>query len=338
MGEILKDLKSKKYNPTFESIKMVSSQFKSALTQNIIFPPSYKSIKNVVLSGMGGSALGAHVLKALDVSKVPFLFYNGYVPPRFMGKETLFIASSYSGNTEEVLASLNDATNRGAKIVGVCAGGKLEKKLKSKKLPLIKFDTSLNPSAQPRDGLGYALGALFNIFTKLDLIDYKTKYLSDLVQNFKMPSLNKVDKLSEELKGYAPIVVSSEFLEGNAHIFVNQLNETCKVFSEYHSIPELNHHLMEGLVRPEANKKALKFLFIESDLYSPKIKKRFAITKDVVTKNNIKSASFKVSGKTDVEQVLNFLVFGSLTALVLAVKYKEDPTAIPWVDYFKKKL
>ena len=94
---------------------------------------------------------------------------------------------------------------------------------------------------------------------------------------------------------------------------------------------------MEGLKRPAGNK-ALKFLFLESNLYGDKIKARFKITKDVVKNNKIGYDSYQARGKTELEQVLNFLVFGSLLGLVLSIMYKENPTDIPWVDYFKKEL
>ncbi|MBU4421777.1 SIS domain-containing protein [Patescibacteria group bacterium] len=335
--DILKELKSKKYNSVFESIKLLPAQFESSLSSEIKFPPSYKNIKNVCLCGMGGSALSAHIVKALNEIKVPFCFYNGYEPPKFVGKDTLFIASSYSGNTEEVLAGIEEAGRRKAKICLITAGGKLGKKYKNL-YPSIIFDTELNPSAQPRYGLGYSLGALFNILIKLDLIDYKMEYLKNISVGLIAPSLKKAEKMAQELSGKAPIVVASEFLEGNAHIFVNQINETAKVFSEYHSMPELNHHLMEGLKRPAINTKYLKFLFLDSALYAPKIIKRFAITKEVVKKNKIEYTEYKVSGKTQVEQALNFLFFGSLVSLVLAIFYKESPTDILWVKYFKSKL
>ena len=94
---------------------------------------------------------------------------------------------------------------------------------------------------------------------------------------------------------------------------------------------------MEGLKRPAGNK-YLKFLFIESDLYSKAIAARVKITKDVVQKNKIGYTVYKANGKTKLEQVLNFLAFGGLAGLILSIDYGENPTDIPWVDYFKKRL
>jgi len=338
MPDILKKLQNSKYGSVFESIKMVPLQFESAFSQNVSIPESYKNVKNVVFCGMGGSALSAHIFKALDASTIPFSFYNGYVPPKYLNGETLFIASSYSGNTEEVLASLKIAVERKAKIIGLTAGGRLLKQLKAKKYPIIKFDEGLNPSGQPRYGLGYGLGSLLNIFIKLELIDYQREAISDIILNLEQPSVDEAIKLVNELKNVAPIVIASDFLEGNAHAFVNQINETCKVFSGYYCIPELNHHLMEGLKRPVANGHFIKFLFINSALYPKEIAARFEITKRVVQKNKIGYTDYKVRGKTKLEQVMNFLLFSSLVGLVLSVRYKEDPTDIPWVKFFKEEL
>lgn len=337
MSEILKKLESSKYNPVFESIKLVPDQFRSTLNQKIAFPKDFKAVKNVVLCGMGGSALAAHILEALNINLAPFCFYNGYEPPSYVGADTLFIASSYSGSTEEVLTSVEIAKKRGAKIVGLAAGGALGDWIAKNKYPFIKFDERLNPSGQPRYGLGYALGALFNIFINLGFTDMKMEAAVAAISKSNPLPEDDALKLAGELKNFAPIVVASGFLEGNAHVLVNQINETCKTFSEWHSIPELNHHLMEGLKRPAGNKD-LKFLFIESDLYAKAISARIRITKDVVQKNKISYTMYKVSGKTKLEQVINFLIFGSLVGLVLSIDYGENPTDIPWVDYFKKQL
>lgn len=336
MPDFFKKLRSPKYTSVFESIKLIPAQFESAFLGNIIFPENYKSVKNIVFCGMGGSALAAHIFQALNISLVPFYFYNGYEIPAYIDSNTLFIASSYSGNTEEVLSSVKEAKKRGAKIIGLSAGGALCDFLQKNKYPAIKFDGKFNPSAQPRYGLGYGLGALLNIFVKLELINLKIATIQNLVK-LKQPSLAEAANLAKKLKGFAPIVVASEFLEGNAHILVNQFNESCKNFSEWHGLPEMNHHLMEGMKRPAIGK-YLKFLFIESDLYKKEISARIKITKAVVEKNKIGYTDYRVKGKTKLEQVLNFLIFGGLVSLILAIDYNEDPESIPFVDYFKDTL
>lgn len=317
---------------------MMPRQFLSAAKAKIVLPAEYKTVKNAVLCGMGGSALGGRIFKAQNISSVPFSFYNGYAPPAFVGGDTLFIASSYSGTTEEVLSSLSAAELAGAKIIGLAAGGKLLEICRKKKYPFIEFDAALNPSGQPRYGIGYALGGLYNIFNSLNLLKSDFAGILSAVEKNSLPPLAAAKKIAKKLKNLAPIVVAGEFLEGNAHLFVNQLNETCKTFSEWHIIPEMNHHLLEGLKRPATIKKSLIFLFLESSLYSKRVAARFNITKKIVAKNEIKTVSLPVLGKNKPEQVLYAALLGSVISSELAKMYGEDPADIPWVDYFKKEL
>ena len=135
-----------------------------------------------------------------------------------------------------------------------------------------------------------------------------------------------------------PVIVASEFLNGNGHIFANQINETAKQFVARFSIPELNHHLMEGLAFPVALKKILYFVFLESPLYSKRIKQRFEITKKVLAKNKIKFVANKINAKTVAGATIEALVFGSYASFYLALLNKVNPAQVPWVDYFKKEL
>ena len=103
-------------------------------------------------------------------------------------------------------------------------------------------------------------------------------------------------------------------------------------------IPELNHHLMEGLKHPANNKDNLYFIFIDSDLYSNRIRQRFEITKDVVSQNNIQFSSFKPSSNDKLSQVFEVIQFAGFLNFYLSMLYEQDPAPIPWVDYFKTQL
>jgi len=127
-------------------------------------------------------------------------------------------------------------------------------------------------------------------------------------------------------------------LVGNLHTIVNQINESAKNFSCYFPLPELNHHLMEGLTNPKNNSKNLIFVFIESNLYLKRIQLRYKITKEVLKKKNIEYVEFKAKEKTKILQSFEILLFGSYLSFYLSMLYKIDPSLIPWVEYFKKRL
>jgi glucose/mannose-6-phosphate isomerase len=149
---------------------------------------------------------------------------------------------------------------------------------------------------------------------------------------------NKAKQLACLLFQKIPVIVSAEFLSNVGRVIRNQIHESAKNFADYHSIPELNHHLMEGLTNPEINKQLLIFVFINSQLYSPRITTRFKITADVVQKQHIQTYEFVPSAKTKLAQTFESIQFGAYVNYYMAMLYGLDPSKIPWVDYFKAQL
>lgn len=302
-------------------------------------PEDYKSCQNIIVCGMGGSAYGGYVASALfkDQLKVPLLSNNDYHLSAFVNEQTLAILSSYSGGTEEVLSCQKEALEKNLKIIGIAGGGILADFLKQNNG--LVFDPKFNPSGQPRLGMGYMVLGIAAILNKLGMIAISdgevSKALSEVRGNQEQIK-TAAKQLAEEIYGSIPVIFSAEFLQGNAHILRNQFNETSKSFSAFSPLPELNHHLMEGLKNPPDKK--LLVLFISSDLYSDKLKKRVELTKDVVFKNDIKWGEYQPKGSSKLSQVLNVLSFGGFLTYYLAMLYGQDPSLIPWVEYFKEQL
>jgi glucose/mannose-6-phosphate isomerase len=308
-------------------------------TQNF-FPEEYKNIKNVVIAGMGGSAYGGHIIQSLfhESHSVPITVNSDYHLPGFANEDTLVLLTSYSGSTEEVLACGEEAITRHAKIAGFSSGGKLGEFLKDT-YPGFTFNPQFNPSGQPRLGTGYMVMSTIALLRSLGVVaisdDEANKAIEELRENKDTIQKAAMD-IAEKLQGYLPVIMAAEFLNGNAHIMRNQFNETSKSFAAYAAIPELNHHLMEGLKNPEGHK--LITLLLTSDMYSPKIQKRVDLTKDVIGQNNITVVEYKAVGSSKLSQVLNVLSVGGYITVYLALLYGLDPSLIPWVDYFKEKL
>jgi len=328
--------------------KQINDSFNQA--KKIRFPKHYQKVENIVVGGMGGSRFPALIIKELFKEELnkPVIINDNYQLPNFVNKKTLFITSSYSGTTEEVLAMLKEAKNKKALISGITAGGDLAKKLTDIKVPFYQFNPIFNPSGQPRIGFGYAVGGMLGLLMSLGVLKIKKEevekaisFLTKVIKNFSIENpfeKNEAKKLATYLFEKYPFYIVSEFLTGVGNAFANQTNETAKVISDFRVIPELNHHLMEGLKHPDILKKLLVFVFFESDLYSPLIKKRFLITKEVVEKNKVKTFTYKLLGKAKIEQVFEMMALGSFLSMYLSVLYKENPAAIPYVDYFKKRL
>lgn len=335
----------KKIDPknVFGSAEMLPNQCEQIWEEGkrVEFPAIYKNVKNILFCGMGGSAYGAYVVSSLFSNKLSISHFivNDYHIPKFVDKNTLVILSSYSGTTEEVLSCAEEAKERKAKIVGLTTGGALGTFCIENNFPALIFAPKYNPSGQPRLGTGYMIIGTICILKSTSLIhttDEEVKRaineLREHISSIKQHAREDAKKLMDTI----PLIFSAEFLSGNAHIMRNQFNETAKNFAAFSELPELNHHLMEGLKNPKGKK--LTTIFITSGLYSDVLKKRIELTSDVVSKNEIQLIEYKAKGTTRLSQMLNVLSYGGYVTLYLALIYGQNPSLIPWVDYFKEKL
>lgn len=321
-----------------------------AEVKTLAIPSEYQAINNIVLNGMGGSALGGQVVKSVFVNelKVPFEIINSYSPPAYVDGKTLFIFASYSGTTEEILASVEEVLPRGAKCLGLATGGRLLELLRENQIPVYQLKPLSNPSGQPRAGIGYSVMGLLAILAKIGLISVQDSDISELkavlrkVTDQFSPEVpeetNPAKRLARELKGKSPILIGAQFVEGSLHTVRNLVNETAKNFAGYFSLSELNHHLLDGLAYPKNNPEVLKFLFITSKLYHPRIQKRLLITQDVIRQNQIQFLEYNCQGKNKLTQALEVLVLGSYISFYLALLNEVDPGPVQWVDYLKEKL
>jgi glucose/mannose-6-phosphate isomerase len=279
---------------------------------------------------------------------VPFNITNSYFLPNYVNKDTLVIISSYSGNTEETISSAYDAIKKNSKIICIATGGELEEFAVKHKLPFYKIDPVNNPSGQPRMGLGYSVSSILGILTKLNFVNTREEDIKEYIETTEkfvrefgvrvQNHDNIAKKLAIKISNKAIILMSAEHLIGVTHAFKNQLNENSKQLSDRFTISESNHHLMEGLRYPNKAKEVIHFLFIESKNYYERIAKRFPITEDIVKQNGFGFEVYKTISTKRNNEVFEVLVLGSYVSFYLAILHGIDPSPIPWVDYFKKKL
>lgn len=334
------------------SLQLLSKQVEQIyqIAEKIKIPTSYKNIDNIVVLGMGGSALGAHVIKNLFAQelKYPLEIVNDYKIPNFINNKTLVIGSSYSGSTEEVLTTVELAKKKKAKIMIISAGGKLAEFAKKNKYPALTFTTENNPCGSPRMGLGYSIVGQLILFSKLGILKITKTQIKDLIKTLAYCDTvfgvltpekeNPAKQLARQTLKHAVFYVASEHLLGSAHIAANQINENAKRFAGYFAIPELNHHLLEGMINPITNRNNLLFITLESKLYFERVQKRYEITKQVWKKNQIVSISYVCQEKDKLMQMAEVLVLGSYVSYYSALLKNIDPTAIPYVDYFKEQM
>ncbi|MFA6106051.1 MAG: SIS domain-containing protein [Patescibacteria group bacterium] len=341
-----------------ESIAALPDQIKQVLNEidAIRIPENYGQINKIVLNGMGGSNLGARMIKSLFAGelKFPLIIEPGYVLPEFIDKKTLYILCSYSGTTEEPLSTLSAAMKNGAKIIAITAKEGKDKKnilldlIKKHNLTHYVFDPKYNPSLEPRMGLGYLVAGTLVLFNKIGALKINLEEIRAIARELKKNNVkfepasaladNKAKQIAKKMLNTIPVLVAGDQFEGNLHILRNQINESAKNFCAYLTVPELNHHAMEGLRFPRGNKKDLLFLFFDSKLYHPRISKRLELTKRIVKKNGIRFLEIGLTGKTKLAQAFEIYQSGLWISYYLGLLNGVDPRYVKWVNWFKKEL
>ncbi len=320
------------------------------MSQGISIPDSYKQIDNIVMCGMGGSGLGARVIESVYSKelKVPLIRVNGYDLPAFANERSLISCSSYSGSTEETIQNANQAIAKNLKWMAIGTGGKLLELAEDHKVPFYRIVPKFNPSNQPRMAIGYSVIGQLALAAHAGIVSIGKKEIDGLAEvmsgvidktKVEVPeNLNPAKKLAQAMKGKMIIYIAGEHLAGPVHVVNNQLNENAKNVSFDFQIPELNHHLMEGLKHPETNFKNILFVFAFSKLYSPRVQKRFELTKQVVEKNGISTFSVELNSSSELSQAFELIQLGAYANLYLSILYGQNAAPIPWVDWFKDQM
>lgn len=334
----------KKLDPqdTIGSTELLPEQFKVAWKEiNNLTLPKLFEIKNLIFCGMGASIYGGLVVRALLGSDFPYPVevVSDYHLPKFADSSTLVVLTSYSGTTEEVLSCAQEGLAKKTKMVILTKGGLLAEFARQNKVPSYIFDGKMNPSGVPRLGNGYSILGLIGLLYRTGVISVNEKLIERAIE-FLPTRLKDLRESAKEdaiaLRGKTPIVIAAEHLAGNAQIMRNQFNETSKAFSSYFLVPDLNHHLMEGLKFPVPTN--LVFLLLNSKQYSSKISKRMTITNEVVKQNNHSTMFFEATGSNRYEDFMEVALYSSFVTLYLGLLYKQNPAINPYVDYFKKEL
>lgn len=327
--------------------KQCSTGFREA--RAVKFPLSYRSVEKIVIVGMGGSALGSDVVRSVFRPQLrqPLTIVNDYELPAAVDRRTLVVLSSYSGTTEEVLNAANEARRRRARITGLTRGAKLGAFFRRHHLPWYAIDGSFNPAGQPRLGLGYNAMGQLGLLASLGAIRLFPKDVEAVVRQVEVRSQdcdvdaplsrNQAKQLARSLQGRIPILVGAAHLIGSMHAFANQLNETAKAFAASFSLPELNHHLLEGLRFPPAVRRGI-FVMPQSSLLPSRIRQRQRITAEIAERHHLAVAKLFVRGQNRLVQAFDVLAMAGFVSMYLSVLNGVDPLAVPTVNELKKKL
>jgi glucose/mannose-6-phosphate isomerase len=304
----------------------------------------FRDVRNIVVAAMGGSALAAEFVKAWlrDRLKTPFEIVRDYALPATVDKDTLVIASSYSGNTEETLAAMEQAAERGCQIVAMAAGGTLRARAAERGYPVVL----LPGGYQPRMTVLYGARALATVLERLELsagligeleraADWVGARLGDWVLD-SPTGRNRAKQIAQELHRFAVVVYGGPTLAMPAMKWKIDLNENSKNVAFWNQVPELNHNEFIGWLYPKD--KALKVVELHSHLDHPRIAKRFAVSNELLAGQMPAPIIVRAEGETKLEQMLWGLLLGDFVSAYLAFLNGIDPTPVPLVEALKQKL
>jgi glucose/mannose-6-phosphate isomerase len=301
-------------------------------------------VANVVLGGMGGSGWPALYVKAFAGLRVPFEIVNDYNLPAYVGPNTLFIASSYSGNTEETLAALTEAEKRGAQIVVTTAGGKLMERAKESGHPLFAIPAGI----QPRMSSFYFLVALSHLFEQLNLskegVVKELSAVGDWLKGQKdswRPDVAKKDNLAKqiavEIAGKTVIVYSGPKLYPAANKWKICCNENAKNLAWSNQYPEFNHNEFIGWSSHPVDK-PFGVIEIRSNLEHERTQKRFVVTEKLLSGKRPAPIVVEPKGDTYLQQLLWTSMLGDFVTIYLALLNNQNPTPVDLVEKFKAEL
>ncbi len=314
--------------------------------QSLELPAEYRQVNKIVVLGMGGSAIGGDLLRTLAEGEcaVPIAINRDYTVPAFVNADSLVIACSYSGNTEETLTAFDEVSNRGAALLAITTGGQLDQRARGLGVPLLTF----RYQSQPRAALGYSLVSLIGVVQKLGFIGDKSDDLEEAITVMEalqekigaaVPvTRNPAKQLAKQLYGHLPVIYGSGYLAEVAHRWKTQLNENTKAWSFFEPLPELNHNAVVGYRFPEELAERILVVMLIPSLDHPRNKARFQVTQEILTRRGIAYETIQARGTSPLAQMLSTIHFGDYVSFYLAMLYEVDPSPVKVIDYLKERL
>ena len=319
-----------------------------ALGQTLPDPGSSQGVRQVVIAGMGGSAIGADLLAAYiaPFCKVPVIVQRDYgLPSWARGEETLVIASSHSGNTEETLDSFDTALKNGCRVVAVCTGGDLADRANKRSVVCWQFPHK----GQPRAAVGFSFGLLLKLFCRLGLISDQSAEVESAVAEMKkqqaslvasVPAVhNPAKRYGGQLVGRWVTVYGAGILAPVARRWKGQLNELAKAGANFEFLPEADHNAFAALVNPpDLLMPRTMTIFLRCASDHPRNHLRTEITRQGFMLEGLNTDGYEAKGESPLAQMWTAIHFGDYLAFYLAIAYQVDPTPVDALQGLKAAL
>lgn len=308
-------------------------------------PTIEHDIETIVFAGMGGSALAALLSQTWPGYDRPFEVCRNYDIPKYVGDKTLFIASSYSGNTEETLEALSQAESKGAVIAVIASGGKLAEIAHEKNYPFAEL-----PSAgQPRFGALYGLKALVTILERASLVDTNevegaikatVEYLKQATAQWRpdvQTSDNYAKQIALDVVGKSPVLYAGPKFAPAAYKWKISFNENAKNVAWWNQLPEFNHNEFLGW-SSHPLEKPYAVIDLHSNLEHERIQKRFEVTERLLSGRRPAPLVVTAVGDDTLSQLLWLVALGDFVSIYMAILNGLNPTPVDLIEKLKAEL
>lgn len=345
---MLDDMNVLKQRDPSGALEVAAQQFMQTMFDAVVENPDHdgRKITNVVVAGMGGSALAALLVKSWLSQKlwVPFDVVRTYDLPAYVGENTLVIASSYSGNTEETLSALAEAQQKNAQIGVIASGGKLHARAAENQTAFVAIPANI----QPRMAVLYNLRALCKLLVHFGVIEASyydevaaaTDWLhSETSQWEKEVSVDKnlAKQLALHAVGKTPVFYASNLFAPVAYKWKISWNENAKNVAFWNELPEFNHNEFIGWASHPIEKPFAVFDLLSSFDHE-RVKKRFEISDRLLSGRRPKAHPVHIQGDTVLKQMLWASILADFTSIYVAILNGVDPTPVELVEKLKKEL
>lgn len=313
----------------------ISEAIEIALNQKFHRPNI--DFQNVVFTGMGGSGIGSKIVSQWIENEIsiPITFVQNYEIPSWINKNTLVIATSYSGDTEETLSSVSKCLSKGAFVIAICTGGKLKFICDQENLNCLIIPNGY----PPRAALAFSLAQQLFILTKFNLISSKSfdclRNCSSFLMKYKEEIKTKAKEIVKVINNTNPVIYAEAPYESIAIRGKQQFNENGKYLCRHHTIPEMNHNELLGWGTADNNNSAI-FLF-NSDMNTSNLK-RFELTRKIVESKSKDIISVYSRGENMIEESMYFIHTLDWASYYLGIARGADVLEIEQIDFLKSEL
>ncbi len=309
--------------------------------------PASSGLRNILVAGMGGSAIGADLLAAYvaPLCSLPISVHRDYdLPAWAAGPETLVVASSHSGNTEETLSAFESARQRDCRILAISTGGKISAQAAAAGVPAWSFVHQ----GQPRAAVGFSFGLLLALLFRLGLVPDQTQDLKEAVQAMRRQQAhlkpevpvtdNPAKRMAGQYYGRWVSVFGSGLLAPVARRWKGQVSEVAKAWAQFEFLPEADHNTLAGVVNPEEVLSRMMAIFLRALSDHPRNRMRADLTRKGFMLEGLNTDFFDAQGNSPLAQMWTTLHFGDYTAYYLAMAYGVDPTPVAAIEGLKAEM